>query len=406
MRRVHTLLPGTYLNKARVLARFDYNVPLDDSGLVKDDFRIERTLNTINHIMSFKPLSLTIISHLGRPGGKYADKLSLRPIAQILQEKLCKPVSFNVPVPISSGISLLENLRFSHGEEDNDPDFARYLSRFGDIYINDSFSVLHRQHASVSAIYKYYNKDYNNILLGQGVRGEIEILDTMRLYPPTPFISILGGLKVSDKINTLKMLLNRADKILIGGAMSYCFLKAKGFNVGNSPCKPGDVILARELLDADIHSKIVLRIDHVASYNRNLGSFILDNENIPDGVEGFDIGPQTIKLFQSHLQSAKSVFWNGPLGFCEIDEYAKGTEEIAKTLRNISNNNDVYVVVGGGDSVSALRKLDNTYNTNNTYNTDNTYTDNTYNTNIHYLTGGGASLEYLANGTLPGIPEI
>jgi 3-phosphoglycerate kinase len=324
---------------------------------------------------------------LGRPNGLYDSSLSLLPISNNLSKKINRRVHFSEIITDSPNgtILLKENIRFSVGEEENDDEYAKYLSTLGDVYINDAFSVCHRKHASVSSIYKYFDND--KIFTGNSINNEINILDKLRNNPPRPFITILGGLKVSDKIVAIKKLLKISDKILIGGAMSYCFLKAKGYNVGDFPCDLKDVKLARELLDLDTDNNIILRVDHVVS-NNGLKypekSYIINNRNIPDGVEGFDIGPATIDLFTEHLKTAKSVFWNGPLGFSEIEEYSYGTNNIANALYN--NSNIELCVVGGGDSVSAFNKMG--------------YLEND---TIRFLTGGGASMEYLGKGELPGL---
>jgi len=377
------------IKNSRVLARFDYNVPLSKTGIILDDSRIVASKTTINEILSYKPAVLTIISHLGRPNGLYDSSLSLLPISNNLSKKINRRVHFSEIITDSPNgtILLKENIRFSVGEEENDDEYAKYLSTLGDVYINDAFSVCHRKHASVSSIYKYFDND--KIFTGNSINNEINILDKLRNNPPRPFITILGGLKVSDKIVAIKKLLKISDKILIGGAMSYCFLKAKGYNVGNSPSDAGDVKLARRLLDLDTDNKIILRVDHVVS-NMEEGpespekSYIINNRNIPDGVEGFDIGPATIDLFTEHLKTAKSVFWNGPLGFSEIEEYSYGTNNIANALYN--NSNIELCVVGGGDSVSAFKKMG--------------YLEKN---EVKFLTGGGAAMEYLGNGELPGL---
>lgn len=376
------------INNSRVLARFDYNVPLSKSGIL-DDSRIAASISTINEILSYNPAVLTIISHLGRPNGLYDSSLSLLPISNNLSNKINRRVHFSEIITDSPNgtILLKENIRFSVGEEENDDEYAKYLSTLGDVYINDAFSVCHRKHASVSSIYKYF--DHDKIFTGNSINNEINILDKLRNNPPRPFVTILGGLKVSDKITTINKLLKISDKILIGGAMSYCFLKAKGYNVGNSPSDAGDVKLARRLLDLDTDNKIILRVDHVVS-NQGEGpespekSYIINNRNIPDGVEGFDIGPATIDLFTEHLKTAKSVFWNGPLGLCEIDEYSHGNMNIAHSLYN--NTNIELCVIGGGDSVSAFKKMG--------------YLENN---EVKFLTGGGAAMEYLGKGELPGL---
>lgn len=373
---------------SRVLARFDYNVPLSNTGIILDDSRITASISTINEILSYKPKVLTIISHLGRPNGEYIPALSLLPVYNVLSCKLNKPVYFYdsfMDIHPNEYVILKENIRFHVEEENNDDEYAKYLSTLGDIYVNDAFSVCHRKHTSVSSIYKYF--DNNKIFTGNIINNEINILDKLRNNPPRPFISILGGLKVSDKIVAIKKLLKISDKILIGGAMSYCFLKAKGYNVGDFPCDLKDVKLARELLDLDTDNNIILRVDHVVS-NNGLKypekSYIINIHDIPDGVEGFDIGPATIDLFSKHLETAKSVFWNGPLGFSEIEEYSNGTNNIANALYN--NSNIELCVVGGGDSVSAFNKMG--------------YLEND---KIRFLTGGGASMEYLGKGELPGL---
>ncbi len=379
------------LEGKKVLARFDFNVPIKD-GEIQDTTRIDFAMPTINALLEKNISKLIMMSHLGRPKGEIKKKLSLEPIARYIAEKLGVEVYLS-ETSTDAGIKtllnlghikliLLENLRFNPEETKGDNEFARTLSTYGDVYINDAFGVSHRKHSSVFHITQYFSqKDrFSGLLLA----NEIKALDKLLNFPDKPFVCLIGGAKVEDKIKTIERLLIKADKLLIGGAMAYPFLKAKGIKVGKSLCSPKDVDLAKSLIARDKGKKIHLPIDHIVSESIESEASIIDNKNIDDALSGFDIGPKTIASYSEIINSAKTIFWNGPMGLFEIDQFSKGTNSIAEMLAN----SDAFTVVGGGDSVNAINKSG--------------YSEKV----SHISTGGGASLEYIENGTLPAIQNL
>lgn len=391
-------LSNLNLTSKRVLCRFDLNVPLNklDENTYKrhitDFSRINAIIPTIEHILDQKPKQLTIMSHLARPKGIYNKHFSMKPVADHLQTVLNEKIELVDISPENvnkSRVMCLENLRFYKGEEDNCEEFSKLLSNFGDVYVNDAFGTTHRKHASVHGITNMYKQE--DLYPGFLLQKELNALDKLLNNAEKPFVAVLGGFKVSDKIDTIRNLLNVADKILIGGAMAYCFLKCEGINVGESPCDENDVIIANELKEMDVQGKIIPRMDHVIhpclknSIFESKNCLITKAGHIPPGYEGLDIGPQTIDLFDYHIKNAKTLFWNGPMGLFENELFSHGTYSVAKS---ISNSNG-YTVVGGGDSVAAINllKLD----------------EKSYS---HICTGGGASLEYLSSGQLPGIDVL
>lgn len=374
----------------RVLARFDFNVPLDGSKIT-DTSRIDLALPTIKYILEKGASRLTLMSHLGRPDGKVDLKYSLEPVAEYLAAKLGMEVIM-AESAVDSGVKelltlsktkivLLENLRFHPEEEEDDEEFAGKLSQYGDLYINDAFGAAHRKHASVHIINKYFvNKAYAGLLL----QKEITSLDKILNKPDKPFVAVVGGAKVSDKIKTLEKLIVSVDNLIIGGAMAYPFLKAKGHEVGTSLCSDEDVLLAQRILKADKGFKIKLPVDHIISAEFGGKPETCSQTNIPSGKMGLDIGPSTINLFSGILKNAKTILWNGPMGLFENSDYANGTMAIAETMANT----DAFTLVGGGDSVSAVNKSG--------------FADKF----SHISTGGGASLEYIEKGELPGVKAL
>jgi len=377
----------------KVVARFDFNVPLDkkDNKTITDTTRIDMALPTIKYLLEKKVSKLVLMSHLGRPDGKPNPKYSLEPVAKYLAEKLeldvvltesCLDRSMKTLLNLpETKIVLLENLRFHPEEENNDHDFAKVLASYGDFYVNDAFGTAHRKHASTYEINSFFkNKAYAGLLL----KSEIEALDKVVNHPQTPFVGIVGGAKVSDKIKIIEQLLVNVNELLIGGAMAYPFLKAKGFTVGKSLCTQEDVDLAKHILNLPTGKKIVLPVDHLVSSEFNGPASILDTVNIPDNKMALDIGEKTLALYSQKLRTAKTVLWNGPMGLFENKDYARGTFGIAETLATL----DAFTVVGGGDSVSAVNQ------------------SGLASKMSHVSTGGGASLEYIENGTLPGIQAL
>ena len=377
----------------RVLARFDFNVPMDkkDPTRISDTTRVDEALETIRFILESGAKKLVLMSHFGRPKGKVDPTYTLEPVAKYLAEKLGMEVTLT-ETALDRGIKtllglneskiiLLQNLRYHAEEEGNDREFARTLSTYGDVFVNDAFGAAHRKHASTYEINAFFkNKAYAGLLM----KRELEALDKVVHHPTKPFVAIVGGAKVSDKIKIIEALLNNVDKLLIGGAMAYPFLKAKGHTVGKSLCSDEDVSLAKRILGMPSKNKIVLPSDHLASNEFGGAPSDIGQTNIPDDMIGLDIGPSTLQNYTDHLRSAKTVLWNGPMGLFENPNYAKGTFGVAKALASI----DAFTLVGGGDSVSAVNL------------------SGVADKMSHISTGGGASLEYIENGTLPGIQAL
>lgn len=381
------------LKDKRVLARFDFNVPLDkkDRSKISDTSRVDLALKTINFLLDSGVSKLTLMSHLGRPEGEKDPKYTLEPVATYLAEKLGEDVILTESA-VDSGIKellslkktkivLLENLRFHKEETKDDEEFAGKLASYGDIYINDAFGAAHRKHASVHAINKFFN---NRAYAGFLIKEELNALNKIVNQPAKPFVAIVGGAKVSDKIKTIEKLMVTVDSLLIGGAMAYPFLKAKGHQVGNSLCSDEDLKLAQTILKADRGNKIKLPVDHVASKEFGGAPENVDQVNIPEGMMGLDIGPKTVQLYEAEIKKAKTIFWNGPMGLFENENYAKGTMAIAEAMASCEG----FTLVGGGDSVSAVQKSG--------------FADRFG----HISTGGGASLEYIEKGELPGIKAL
>ncbi len=381
------------LKGKNVLARFDFNVPLDkkDPTKILDTSRIDMALPTIRLILESGCAKLIMMSHLGRPDGKRVEAMSLEPVALYLAEKLGEDVNLSDSA-IDNGVKnflqlpktkiiLLENLRFHPEEENNSKEFASKLAEYATVYINDAFGVSHREHASVHAIMNYFK---GNSCAGLLMKKEIKALEKISHQPVKPFVAIVGGAKVSDKIKTIEKLLITADKLLIGGAMAYPFLKAQGFTVGKSLCSEEDVVLAKSILKRDSGSKIILPEDHIVSDKFGGAPSNCFEKNIPEDMMGLDIGKSTLSHFEQILKSAKTVLWNGPMGAFENSDYANGTMSLADIISKL----DAYSLVGGGDSVSAVNKSGKA------------------DLFGHISTGGGASLEFIENGDLPGIRAL
>lgn len=381
------------LKGKNVVARFDFNVPLDKkTGAINDTTRIDSALDTINIILAKEPKKLILMSHLGRPDGEVKKEYSLEPVAKYLAEKLNEDVlltesaldrSIKTFLTLKENrIILLENLRFHKEEEQCDSEFAKTLASYGDVFVHDAFGTAHRKHASTYEIIRSFPK---RAYAGELLRKEVEALNKVVEKPKTPFIGIVGGAKVSDKIKILESLLPNVSKLLIGGAMAYPFLKAQGQEVGNSLCSDEDVELAKKLLSKAAASKIVLPVDHLIADNPDATAETTTSVDIPEGKMALDIGPKTIQRYGEVLNSAQTVLWNGPMGFFEKEAFSKGTFSIANKLAELKN---AFTLVGGGDSVSAVNKSGKS------------------DAISHISTGGGASLEYIENGTLPGIKAL
>jgi phosphoglycerate kinase len=378
----------------KVIARFDFNVPLDkgNSKLITDTTRIDLAIPTIKLILEQKPKKLILMSHLGRPKGKPSNNFSLEPVAAYLAEALdqdvtltesCTDSAVKTLIAVnSSKIIMLQNLRFHSEEESNDHEFAKTLASYADLYVNDAFGTAHRKHASTYEINAFFS---GNTAAGLLVKKEIEALSKITVSKPeAPFISIIGGAKIRDKIQVIEKLIVGVSSMLIGGAMAYPFLKAKGHNIGTSLCSDEDVKLAKSILARPTGKKIVLPIDHLVSTSPNDQAKPNDSMDIPDDLMGLDIGPKTSKHYASIISEAKTVLWNGPMGFFEKEAFSSGTFAIAEALSESS----AYTIVGGGDSVSAVNKSGHSDKIN------------------HISTGGGASLEFIEQGTLPGIQAL
>jgi len=381
------------IKNKRVLMRVDFNVPLDENLNITDDIRIKAAVPTIKYAVD-NGAKVILMSHLGRPDGKVNDKMRLAPCAKRLEKLIGKPVlalkdciGDDVKKAVAAmkpgEVVLLENLRFHAEEEANDPKFAKELASLGDVFVNDAFGTAHRAHASTEGVTHYLPS-----AAGFLVEKEIKYLGGAMDNPARPFIAILGGAKVKDKIKVIDNLLNKVDALLIGGGMAYTFLKAAGKTIGSSKLDKDGLDTAKAALDkaAKKSVPILLPVDNIAADKFDAAANTkLVGEDIPDGWMGLDIGPKTIKLFEDKLKSAKTIIWNGPLGVFEMDKFAKGTEEIAKYIAGLKG---VISIIGGGDTAAAVAK----------FKVDDKMS--------HVSTGGGASLEYLEGDGLPGIDAL
>ena len=378
------------VNGKKVLVRCDFNVPQLEDGTITDNRRIVAALETINYLLD-NNAKVILCSHLGRPKGEFKKEFSLKPIADELSKLLGKEVKLASDVIGESAkeltsnmkegeIVLLENVRFHREETDNDPEFAKKLASFAEIYVNDAFGTAHRAHASTAGV-----ANYLPAVSGFLIEKEINFMGNALENPERPFMAILGGKKVSDKIGVIEALLEKVDTLLIGGAMAYTFFKSMGYNVGDSICELDKLDLAQDIMKKAKEKgvKFMLPVD------TNIGKeFKPDTEHkivkcteIPDGWEGFDIGTETIKMYVEELKKAKTVIWNGPLGLSEFEIFANGTDTIAKTLAD----SDAITIIGGGDSAAAIERM------------------GIGDKFSHISTGGGASLEFLEGKKLPGI---
>lgn len=375
----------------RVLVRVDFNVPLDGTTIT-DDTRIRAAVPTLKYILDQKPRSVILMSHLGRPKGEPNPKYSLAPVAPALAALLGQDVQFandcvgetaetaaaNLP---QGGVLLLENTRYYKGEEKNDPELAGKMAKLGDIFVNDAFGTAHRAHASNVGV-----SSHLLAVAGLLMEKEIDYLATALEAPKRPFVAILGGAKVSDKIAVIEALLDKVDRLLIGGGMANTFLQAQGISMGKSLVEADALDTARSLLDKG-GKKLVLPVDAVigdAFQNDAHTQVIAVEGGIPDAWSMYDIGPKTVELFGKHLHGAKTVVWNGPMGVFEMSSFAKGTNLIAQLLADETRHGAI-TIIGGGDSAAAIENSGLT------------------NQITHISTGGGASLEMLEGKTLPGV---
>ena len=375
----------------KVLVRCDFNVPLD-GDVITDDKRIRAALPTINYLIEHGA-RLILCSHLGRPKGEYNPEFSLAPVAARLSELLGKEVALAKDesvvgddarakaAALSDGdVMMLENVRFRAGETKNDPEFSAELASLADIFVNDAFGSAHRAHSSTAGV-----ADHLPAVCGFLIQKELKIMGDALSNPKRPFVAILGGAKVSDKIGVINNLMEKVDTLIIGGAMAYTFFAKLGYSLGNSRCEEDKIELAGELMDKAKAKgvKFLLPVDNRAgdAFAPDCHCIQVDSDNIPDGYMGLDIGPETEKLFAEAVKDAGTVIWNGPMGVSEWDAFASGTRSVAKAIAE----SDAISIIGGGDSAAAVEKLG--------------YADKM----THISTGGGASLEFLEGKTLPGI---
>ena len=379
------------LKGKKVFVRCDFNVPLDENGNITDNRRIVGALPTIKYLLE-QNAKIILCSHLGRPKGEVNKKYSLEPVQKELSKLLEKQVKLASDVVGDSAkeltsnmqdgeIVLLENIRFDSREEKNEESLSKELASMAEIFVNDAFGTAHRAHSSTAGI-----ADYLPAVSGFLIEKELNFLGSALENPKRPFVAILGGAKVSDKIAVIDSLLEKVDTLMIGGGMAYTFFKSIGYSVGNSICEEDKLDLAQELIKKakEKNVKLILPVDNVIAKEiaPDAEHKIIDSDDIPDGWEGLDIGPKTIELFKEELKSAKTVIWNGPVGFSEYEIFANGTRSIADMLSKLE---DAITIIGGGDSAAAAQKLG--------------YADKI----THISTGGGASLEFLEGKKLPGI---
>jgi len=378
----------------RVFCRVDFNVPIDDNGTITDDTRIQAALPTIRYLIE-NGAKVILASHLGRPKGAPDPAYSLCPVATHLSHLLGRQVIMapdcvgpNIELQTrqmgSGSVMLLENVRFHVGETKNDPEFARQLAALGDIYVNDAFGTAHRAHASTEGVARLLTP----AVAGYLMEKELKYLGSALANPQRPFVAIIGGAKVSDKITVIENLLEKVDSILIGGGMAYTFLKAQGLEIGQSLVEEDRLPLASELLDKAKAQKVefLLPTDHLVAEKFAADSpyTVATSEQFPTTGMGLDIGPATIELYSEKVKAAKTVVWNGPMGVFEFDAFAKGTFAVAEALAA----SDCLSIIGGGDSVAAVNK------------------SNLQDKMTHISTGGGASLEFLEGKELPGVVAL
>jgi phosphoglycerate kinase len=374
----------------RVLVRCDFNVPQDENGNITSEKRIVASLPTIKYLLS-KGARVILCSHLGRPKGEINPKYSLKPVAECLSKhlgigvKMAEDVIGSSAKAIAGSLKdgeamLLENVRFHKEEEKNDPEFARELASLAELYVNDAFGAAHRAHASTAGVAAYLPA-----VCGYLIQKEISIMGEALNNPKRPFVAILGGAKVSDKLGVINNLLEKVDALIIGGGMAYTFVKAQGGKIGNSLCEEDKLDYARDMIKkaADKGVKLLISSDAVVAdkFSADAEKKVTDVGEIPDGWMGLDIGPETVSTFTEAVRGAGTVVWNGPMGVFEFERFAEGTKAIAAAIAE----SDAISIIGGGDSASAVKKLG-------------------FEGRItHISTGGGASLEFLEGLELPGI---
>ena len=374
----------------RVLVRCDFNVPFDAEGNIADPKRIDEALKTIKYLVSHNA-RVILCSHLGRPKGEFNMKYSLAPVAKYLSQALGQEVKMasdvvgesakSIAASLKDGeVELIENVRFHKEEEKNDPAFAKELASLAEIYVNDAFGTAHRAHASTAGV-----ADYLPAVCGYLIQKEITIMGGALTEPKRPFVAILGGAKVSDKIGVINNLLEKVDTLIIGGGMAYTFMNALGYSIGTSICEADKVELAKDMMAKAKEKgvKFLIPVDNVVGmeYKPDTDHKVVDSDKIPDGWMGLDIGPKTAELFSDAVKGAGTVVWNGPMGVSEWENFAAGTIAVAKAVAE----SGAISIIGGGDSAAAVEKLG--------------FAEKM----THISTGGGASLEFLEGKVLPGI---
>ena len=381
------------LKGKKVFVRCDFNVPMDENKNITDNARIVGALPTIKYLLE-QNCKIILASHLGRPKGEFKPEFSLAPVAKELSKLLGQEVimakdvigedAMSKAANLKEGeILLLENVRFHKEETDNDPEFSKKLASMAEVYVNDAFGTAHRAHSSTTGIASYLPA-----VSGFLIEKELQFLGNAVNNPERPFVAILGGAKVSDKIGVIDSLLEKVDTLMIGGGMAYTFFKAQGYEVGNSICELDKLELAKDAMEKAKQKgvKLLLPVDTNVGkeFKPDTESKIVSYKEIPSDWEGFDIGTETIKMYSEELKTAKTVVWNGPLGMFEFEQFSVGTNAIAKVLSEI----DATTIIGGGDSAAAVKKA------------------GLEDKMTHISTGGGASLEFLEGKKLPGIEAL
>lgn len=383
------------LKGKRVLIRCDFNVPLDSNQNITDDTRIRAALPTLDYMVT-QGAKVVVMSHLGRPKGKAADEFSLAPVAVRLAELLGKQVEFadsdvvvddsvkeKVAALKDGDVLLLQNVRFRKEETDNEPGFAKELASLGDVFVQEAFGTAHRAHASTAGV-----ADYLPCVSGFLIEKEVKFLGSALQNPQRPFVAIMGGAKVGDKIKVIENLLTKVDTLIIGGGMSYTFYKAMGLEIGTSILDADNIDLAKMLLEkaTSLNVKLLLPVDIVCAdkFSNDAKYQTYSRDQIPSDMMGLDIGEETVKLYSEEIAKAKTVVWNGPMGVFEMENFAKGTKAIAEALAA----SDATTIIGGGDSAAAVEQF------------------GLADKMSHISTGGGASLEFLEGKILPGISII
>lgn len=375
----------------RCLVRVDFNVPQDSEGNVTDDTRIVGALPTIKYLVANGAKTI-LCSHLGRPKGQFNAKYTLAPVAVALEKLLEQKVIFvddvvgekveKAVAELKEGeVMLLENTRFYKEEEADDKEFCKKLAKLADVFVNDAFGTAHRAHASTTGVAEFVKESVSGFL----IKKELDVMGKALTNPDRPFVAVLGGAKVGDKIGVIRNLLEKADVVIVGGGMAYTFQKAKGYEVGTSLCEDGCIELAKELMQQakEKNVQLLLPVDNVvaAEFSNDAVRKVVDSDKIPADMMGMDIGPKTVELFCNAIKTAKTVVWNGPMGVFEMSNFANGTKQVAKVIAET----DCVSIIGGGDSAAAIKQLG--------------FADKV----THVSTGGGASLEFLEGKVLPGI---